>query len=268
MRRLIKPLGALLTVAAIASLSSCSTFDRNNVAATVNGHELTFEQLDNLTNSSTSASVQRETLSKWVQVAAATQGPLDASSADAISAADLALPVLLLPEGDGPAKATYDQGMTVSDIACVMLFPIESSVDPQAIIASITDADSFATAAKKYSIQKDLADSGGMLLNAQGVNCASSASVTRNQAFNAALLAADPKVGDATLVEFGTTTPQAMVIVRLRPYAELAPIDRAIVEHTAVSDAMLRIVTAAHVYVNPRLGRWDAATATVVPDAG
>ena len=69
MRRLVKPLGALLTVAAFASLSSCSTFDRHDVAASVNGHDLTFEQLDALTNSA-SASVQRETIKTWLQFAA------------------------------------------------------------------------------------------------------------------------------------------------------------------------------------------------------
>lgn len=268
MRRFITPLGALLTIAAAASLSSCNTFERHDIAASVNGHELTFEQLDQLTDGSTSASVQRDTITQWVQLAAATDGPLDSNSADALNAAAAGLGPGLLPEGDGPAKATYEQGVTVSDVVCLTAFQIETADDADAIIEGITDADSFAAAAAEFSMSDDLAQSGGLITDDSGTNCMPLGSLPLNEQFVAALVEADPRVGDAVLIEFGDIDPKARVITRLRAYDELSTDDLVTVEHTAVFEAFQRIIAEAHVFVNTRLGRWDATTASVVADEG
>ena len=264
MRRLIKPLGALLTVAAATSLSSCNTFDRHDVAASVNGHELTFEQLDSLIDGTTSASVQRDTLTQWVQLAAVTDGPLDSGTAESLNAAAAGLGESLLPEGDGPAKSTYEQGITVSDVVCVTAFQIESSDDADAIMEEITDADSFAAAAAEFSVSEDLAQTGGLITDDSGKNCLPPTSLPLNELFIAALIEADPPVGAAVLIEFGDTDPRARVITRLRPYDELTTADRVTVEHTAVFEAFQRTVASAEVYVNPRLGHWDPTSVSVV----
>lgn len=268
MRRFITPLGALLTVAAAASLSSCNTFERHDLAASVNGHELTFEQLDELTDGSTSASVQRDTISQWVQLAAVTEGPLDSSSAETLNAAAAGLGPSLLPEGDGPAKETYEQGVTVSDVVCLTAFQIETADDADAIIEGITDGESFAAAAAEFSVSDDLAQSGGLITDDSGNNCMPTSSLPLNELYVAALTEADPAVGDTVLIEFGDVDPQARVITRLRPYDELTTDDLVTVEHAAVFEAFQRIIAEADVFVNTRFGRWDATSASVVADEG
>ena len=252
MRRLITPLGALLSVAALSTLSSCSTFDRHDVAATVNGHELTFEQLDVLSDGSTSASLQRQTLSNWIRIAAPTEGPLDITSTDQFDAAWQTMLESIAP-ADGAAKDAYEQGVNVSEVVCLMAFQIETATDADAVLAEIDDAESFAATATEFSISQDHVE-----------GCATTSSL----AFIAELSEADPAVGDAVLIEVAGTTPASRLIVRITPYSELSDADRLEVDRSSVTEIVVDIVTKADVYVNPRLGRWDAATATVVADEG
>ncbi len=267
MRRLVKPLGALLTVAAFASLSSCSTFDRHDVAASVNGHDLTFEQLDALTNSA-SASVQRETIKTWLQFAAVTGGPTDASSADALDAATAEVLGDLGGMHEEEARARYEKGLAGSPYACLGAILIEASTDEQEVISKIDGGMSLADAAEQYSADPQLAATGGAVYadsTDPTTSCIPTADFTQGFAPAVVEPLTTADVGEPVYAEL---SDGARVILVLRAFAELTTDERQLLAKDFAELELTRILTTADVYVNPRLGRWDASTATVVPDYG
>jgi hypothetical protein len=66
-RRTVLAFGAL---AAVASLSSCSTFSRSDAVASVDDQEMSRDQLDQFTEGNSTGDAARLAISRWLQVAA------------------------------------------------------------------------------------------------------------------------------------------------------------------------------------------------------
>ena len=265
MRRFLTPLGALCAVATVTSLSSCSTFEQRDVAASVNGHEITFEQLGELAGDSTSASVLREVLSLWVGISLQTDGDVDLTSPDGLDTARNEAVLRLAEEVRGTAKEEYELGIDGADRLCARILTLAATDDADAILEELRDGRDFVDAVQQYSVSESLKGTGGLILDENGVNCVDAATFAQGlAAILESIVAAAPEVGEPTLVEYGDASAPGTLILLLRPYDDLEGADLAEVEHVAVGDAVAASYENADVFVNPRLGRWDASTNNVV----
>lgn len=260
---------SLLALATTFAASGCSTFQDRDVAARVNGHELTFEQLDTLTGGSTSGSAVRKAIESWVQVGAVVPADVSISTEDELNAASGDALNSLVQQYSEAGRAGYDKGFDGAALLCLAAIPLEASVDADAVLAEIADGKSFADAAAQYSANADYAATGGVIYDQQGRNCMDPD--TFAQVFSIIiepLKTASPAPGEVVLIEYGDTTPKARAIAMLRPYDSLTLDEQAQLSRDEIGAALQAVYAEAEVYVNPRIGRWDVATATVVADAG
>ena len=125
-----------------------------------------------------------------------------------------------------------------------------NSDDAKKVLAAITAGTSFADAAKQFSTDTTLAQNGGVVLDQNGAECLSSSTV------NSTIVEVLGKlpVGLPAAVDLGTLT----AVVAIRPFNTLKPESQQLVAAQA-------IVAKASVYVDPRYGRWDPVSASVVP---
>ena len=260
---------SLLALATTLSASGCSTVNDRDVVARVNGHELTFDQLDELAGGTTDGASLRSAVSTWVQVGAVvpsdvtidTEAALNSASGDALNA--------LVGQYAEGGKASYAKGFDGAELLCLAAIPLEASVDADAVLAEIAGGTSFADAAAEYSANADYAATGGVIYDQQGRNCmdpdtfASVFSIIIEP-----LQAAAPVPGEVVLIEYGDSTPKARAIAMLRPYDSLTIDEQAQLSRDEISAALQALYADAEVYVNPRVGRWDVVTATVVADEG
>lgn len=260
---------SLLALATTLAGSGCSTFQDRDVAARVNGHELTWAQLDTLAGGTSDGSRLRATLSSWVQVGAAVPDTIAIDTEAQLTSASSDVLASLVEQYSAAGRAAYDKGFDGADLLCLAAIPLEASVDADAVLAEIAGGTSFADAAAQYSANADYAASGGVIYDQQGRNCMDPE--TFAQVFSIIvepLKTAAPAPGEAVLIEYGDTTPKARAIAMLRPYDSLTVDEQAQMSRNEIGTALQALYAEADVYINPRLGHWDLATAQVVADAG
>ena len=263
MRRLTTTLGLLGTLALTVSLSSCSTFDRNDTAAIVNGTELTTDQLDTLAEHSTDAATIRTTLETWIRVISV-GGPAELTTPATLEAARNAIVEQLVAEHGDAAKAAYEKGLDGAPYLCLAAFPIADDITPSTVLGKLRSGTSFADAAKEYSTSEGLAASGGIVADqSTGQDCFDLATFTTNfsQELVDALNKAKATVGTAVVVDAGDGTN---LVLLLRGFDELSTSDQLLVAQDAIGAALLDIYAAADVWVNSRIGAWQPANGAVV----
>jgi hypothetical protein len=260
---------ALLAIAAAGVLSSCATFEDRDVAASVNGHEITFDQLATLTDDSTSASVLRDRLETWVRTVAATDSDAELLTVEAMQQALDDVVGAMVAENGAQWREQYELGLDGADYVCVGAIPLTASTDPAEVLAELRAGTTWAAAAEQYSSDPLLAASGGVLYDdfqsADPQGCYPSGSFASTYTPVAALIADEQlRVGVPEAVELETESEPLDLVMVLRSWDDLTIDEQSTVSTTGLQQLFLAKVTEADVYINPRIGRWDASTMAVV----
>ena len=249
-RRLVLTIGALV---AAGSLSSCSTFDHPDVAATVNGHELTRDELDRLADGTGSPVSFRTALTVWarlVLIEGDAYRTTPSTSDEVNERISAALPTLQRTEADG--ELYYSGGPAATGLACLSAIQANDEAKAQAAAAAIADGKSFSEAATTYSDDPALAESGGVLIGQDGSDCIAV------EQFSPALLEtiAGLRVGEPTDV---LPLGEAYVLIVARPWAELLPASQQLL----ISAAPPQQVRDGDVTIASRFGAWNQEKLTV-----
>lgn len=260
---MIRRLGVVATaVVAIVGLAGCDRYQPNEAAATVNGHEISIAQLEELAEGNTDPAVLRASLTAWIQVVAASAGTTEDELGELLTEADLAaqrtivLPPLIESTRD-QAQAEYELGLDGSPLLCMAVIPLAADTEPATVLSAFAAGDSFADLAAEYSDDPSLAEVGG-IISAGGQEC------LPTDQWNLELLdelrAERVVVGKPGVIVLNN----AEVVVLLRPYDELTAESHSTLAQGPVSDALLALYQSAEVKVNESIGTWDAEKAVVV----
>ena len=160
--------------------------------------------------------------------------------------------------GGANAKTLYESGVSGSPVICLAAIPVATLDDANNVLTTLQSGTSFADAAKQYSTDPTIGQAGGVVVGADGSECFDTAAVNP----------------DVTKVLTGTTVGQPVTaqlstltaVVMMRPYDDLLPESQARVASASVTDdQVVTMVGNTPVYVDPRYGRWDPASGSVVP---
>ncbi|MFM2078588.1 MAG: hypothetical protein RJA49_2478 [Actinomycetota bacterium] len=243
----------------VAALSSCSTSaSSNNTVAKADGQELTQTQLTSLTAGDNNGDAARKTIGQWLQVAAV-GGDLSAvvSISDLQKAGQKAATEMAAPFLPG-AGDLYAKGLDGSPTVCLGAIPVAATTDPQEVIDAMTAGMTLADAATKYSADPAQATSGGIVADANGNTCLPT---PLNTDITDQMTKAGAVPGKPVVLQLASSK----AIVVIRPFEDLSQQEQVSIVQNDVAKEFSKRLTAAEVYVNPRYGRWDAATGTVVP---
>lgn len=257
MRRLALPLGALV---AAVSFSSCSSVDHANVAAVVNGHELTNDQLSDLAEGSTNGDAIRELVKKWIEVVAVTGDASGIATAADLDSRKAGALTDLLAEFSDETRASYERGLDGSPLLCLSAIPLDTTVQASQVLAELASGTTFADAAKQYSSDDTLAGNGGVVTSADGVECLAA------DKFNTELLSLLSEAGAKVGTPVSVVLQSQELIVMLRPFDELTLSEAEMLQLGAedVGAELTSRYESADISVDRRLGTWDAATGQVL----
>ena len=233
-RRSAVPATLLVTVIGLFSLSSCATFNRNDVAARVGDRTLSASAARALVtpdDQHTIGDLLRRQLTAWIKL-------------DVIDEQQI--------------RSQYAKGISGSPSVCLAAIPVASFDGTDAIMKALQAGTSFADAARQFSGNSALASSGGIVLAEDGTECMPPSGLAPAVA---EALKTTP-VGQPIAADLDTFS----AVLLLRPYDELSFETRAAVGAASLSESQLAATLAdAKIYVDPRYGRWDPVTLSVVP---
>jgi len=255
-RRVVLATGVLL---AAATLSSCSTFSRSDVAAEVDGVRLSRSELNTLTGDASDGDAVRQVIGDWLRLAVLGGDVNGVTSAeDLATRREAAIEALAEPyiEDGRPA---YELGLAGSPLLCLGAIPLAAGTDTAPVIAAIEGGLTWAEAAQQYSADPSFAANGGLVLDQSGNNCLSPDGF--NQDLLATLAEAGAEVGKPVAVDVGG----APAVVLLRPFDDLSTTDKASFVSDQVAEELIERLDAVDIYVNPRFGLWDSASVAVLP---
>ena len=246
-------------------MSSCATVDRNGVAAEVRDHSLTpkvVEQLAAPNGTAATGDQLREQLTKWIRttVLETSAGPqVDVPPPATSAELDTRYAVALNALAGEDARDLYNTGVAGSPVICIAAVPTKTLDDANQVLTLVNNGLAFEDAARQHSTDTVIAQAGGIVRG--GVNndeeCLDPATV--NPKVVAALK--DSPIGTPITADLDTFS----AVLMLRPYDDLLPESQSLVASTVVSQEQLdALVDAADVYVDPRYGRWDPDTGSVV----
>ena len=222
------------TAASLLALSSCATFNRNDVAARVGNRSLSTAAARALVTPDAQQStgdLLRKELTAWIK-----------------------LDVL----DEQQTRAQYNKGLAGSPSVCLAAIPVATIDATAPILAALQSGMSFADAARQYSANAALANGGGVVLAPDGTECMPPNGLAPPVA---AALKTTP-VGQPIAADLSTFS----AVLLLRPYDDLSFESRAVVAAASVSELQLaQLLKDAHIYVDPRYGRWSAESLSVVP---
>ncbi|HZX54233.1 MAG TPA: hypothetical protein VFE86_06115 [Ilumatobacteraceae bacterium] len=255
--------GAIATAIALSTLSSCATFNRNGTAAEVGGRTLSQKEVQELAGGSedspATADALRDELTKWIRVAVienevGTAEPTTPTSSEEL---DTRLSTAISALGAGTAETTYETGLAASPVICLAAITVANIDDANTALAAINSGTSFSDAAHQFSTDTAIADAGGVVKGRDGSECI--APNTVNPAVTTALK--DTPVGQPIAADLGTFA----AVLLLRPYDELSDASKKLIASASVPQTQLdAVVDAADIFVDPRYGRWDNASGSVV----
>jgi len=259
----MSPRRATLAIVALASLSSCATFNRNDTAAKVGDRTLTQEEVQQLAGGSkddpATATALRDELTKWIRTAViedkvGTPPPTSPSSSEEL---DTRLSKAISALGADTAQTMYETGLSGSKVVCLRAITVANIDDANKALAAINSGTSFADAAHQFSTDTAIASAGGVVKGRDGSECI--APNTINPAVTKALQ--NTPIGQPIAADLGSFS----AVLMLRPYDELSDVSKKLIASASVPQARLdEVVDAAHIYVDPRYGRWDNASGSVV----
>jgi hypothetical protein len=252
---------ALLALLALPALASCATFNRNDVAAKVGDRTLSSTAAEALASTSATAATGdqlREQLTKWIRVSVLEASNGTSAPAAPTTSADLdnRLSQAISAIAGDKARTTYETGLG-SPVICLAAITVANLADADNVLATVNNGTPFADAAHQFSTDTVIAQAGGIVKGQDGSECIDPGSV--NPAVTAALK--DVPVGKPIAADLNTFS----AVLMLRPYDDLLPESKSLIARAAVPQQQLdAIVGAASIYVDPRYGRWDSASGSVV----
>lgn len=251
----------LATACALITLSSCATFNRNDAAVKVGDASLSAKAAEKLAatgDSPATADAIRGALTKWIRVTVL-EGSIGTAPAAITTPAELdtrlvqAIAVL----GSSKARSTYELGASGSPLLCLGAITVANIDDANSVLATINSGTSFSDAAHQFSTDTVIKDAGGVVKDTNGKECLAS------QSISAPVVSAlkDTPVGQPVAADLGTFS----AVLMLRPFADLLPESQALIASASVPQEQLdAIVDGANIYVDPRYGRWDRDSGSVV----
>ena len=257
------PLVVGLALVAATTISSCSTFDRADTAAVINGEHLTRAELDAIDGNLSGGDAMRQAITSWLQL-----GVMGGDTANITTAAELSTRIKAaivsisspyLPQ----AAANYALGLNGAPLLCLRAIPLAASTTPDSVLTALKGGMSFGDAAKQFSSDATLAASGGIVGDGNGTECLDPATQL-NADLMKVLKDAKLEVGVPADIIFKNNH----IIMELRPFDELGAQQKASFAQSLITEDLKKRVASAKVSVNPRYGRWDAASASVVALSG
>ncbi len=246
----------------LLTLSSCATFNRNDVAAKVGDRSLSSKTVESLASTGGAAATGdqlREQLTKWIRVTVleASNGTAAPSTPPTSADLDSRLSQAISTIAGDKARTTYESGLSGSPVICLAAITVNNIDDANNVLATVNNGTPFADAARQFSTDTVIAQAGGIVKGQDGSECIDPGTV--NTAVTAALK--DVPVGQPIAADLSTFS----AVLMLRPYDELLSESKSLIARAAVPQEQLdAIVGAANIYVDPRYGRWDAASGSVV----
>ena len=258
-RRLALSLGALVVA---VSFSSCGSVGQGDIVAEVNGVTLGRDTLAATVEDSTAGNDVRAALTAWVQVASVSDDAAEIGNREELLAeGERVIESVLADVGDA-SRAGYEKGLDGGSYLCLAAITLGNEVPGADVIAEIEAGMSFAEAATEFSTTERLAQTGGVVSDAQGATCLDQA------AFDVAF----PQIREV-LAEAGATVGQPVVVsdasgelvLLLRGYDELNLDEQRVLSQTQIGTALAAKVDAAEITISARIGRWDPVASQVVP---
>lgn len=242
---------------AVLIVASCDRYQPNEAAATVNGHEISLSQLDQLADGDDDPAVLRAALTAWIQVVAASDNPGELlTEADLAAQRALVIPPLI-EATQAEAQAQYEQGLDGSPLLCMAVIPLAAGTDSGTLLRAYAVGVPFAELAAQFSEDPSLVETGGVI-SVNGQEC------LPTDQWNVELLeqlrTEEIVVGEPGVIELNA----AEVIVLLRDFAELSTESQSALAQGPVSDALLALYQAADVTVHESIGAWDHEQGLVV----
>jgi hypothetical protein len=254
-RRIILAGGALV---AIASLSSCTTFSRSDAAAEVNGEELTRDELSMLTGGATDGDTARASITNWLSVAVLGGDVSNIASADDLAQRrSEAIDVLSAPFM-AEAQTKYELGLAGSPVLCLGAIPLAQGTDAATVISELEGGATLADTATKYSSDPTLAQAGGLVTDQNGNACLDATG------FKPELITTLTDAGAVPGTPVSVNLGSGDVVVLMRPFESLSQTEKATLVLDKVGADVRDRLNATKIYVNPRYGRWDEASVSVV----
>ena len=251
---------ALLTATAllaVAGLSACKRYEANEAAATVNGHEISLNQLSELVAGNEDPAVLRAALTAWIQVVAVSEDPGELLTEDALAARRSVIIPPLIESTQAETKALYEQGLDGGSALCLAVIPLAADVASATVLEALESGASFAQLATEFSEDPSLVETGGVIA-VEGQEC------LPLEQWNAELISllteADAQVGEPGVIILN----DAEVVVLLRPFDDLSDDSKILLAQGPVSQALLKLYNAADVTVNESIGTWDSEQGIVV----
>jgi len=252
---------ALSVLAGAALLASCSTFDRSDTAAVVDGVELSRSDLATLSDGSTDGDQLRSVINRWIQATILGADVSGVTTMDALSAVTgEAVASAVAPLAD-EARSVYETGLG-SPLVCLRAIPLAEDTSADEVLAALEAGQPFADAAATFASDPSLAQGGGILTDQSGNECFATNGLTPELVD--AMTAAGAEVGTPVAVELATVS----AVILLRPWEEFPPAQIGGLVPDQLRDLMTAMVDNSDVWVDSRYGAWDAATASVVAPAG
>jgi hypothetical protein len=238
-------------------LASCDRFQPNEAAATVNGHEISLAQLEELAEGNDDPAVLRASLTAWIQVVAASDDPGELlTEADLAAQRAIVIPPLIESTRD-QAREQYEQGLDGSPLLCLAVIPLAADTESGTVLRAYAVGVPFGDLAAEYSDDPSLIETGG-IISVDGQEC------LPIEQWNLELLdqlrTEEVAVGTPGVIVLN----DAEVVVLLRPYDELTTESQSSLAQGPVSDALLALYQSAEVRVNESVGAWDPEQGLVV----
>jgi len=246
-------------------MSSCATVDRNGLAVEVDDHSLTpasAEALASTDGTPATGDQLREQLTKWIRVTVLegsageqTDVPPPATSAEL----DQRYAVAVTNLAGEDAKTLYETGVDGSPVICIAAVTTANLDDANQVLTLLDSGMTFEDAARQHSTDTVIAQAGGIVRGGANGDQECLDPATVNPAVVAALKGTP--VGQPIAADLDTFS----AVLMLRPFDELLPESQSLVATTVISqDQLDALVDGADVYVDPRYGRWDPGTGSVV----
>jgi hypothetical protein len=246
-------------------MSSCATVDRNDVAAKVGEASLTPKVAETLAATGPLAATGdqlRAQITKWIRTAVLEefngQGNVEppTKSGDLDRRYTTAIVAIAGPD----ALDLYGSGVNGSPVICLAAITTATLEEANNVLTQLNNGTPFADAARANSLDTVIAQAGGIVRG--GVNgdeeCIDPQTVN-NPALITALQPAS--VG----VPFTAQLGNFAAVLMLRPFDELLPDSQALIASSVLQQGQLdALVDDADIYVDPRYGRWDTASGSVV----
>jgi hypothetical protein len=252
----------LVAVCALATLQSCATFNRNDAAAKVGDLSLSAKAAEKLAaadNNVATGDRLRLELTKWIRVTVfetSTGTPAPASEPTPADLDARLSQAIITIAGDN-ARTTYELGAGGSPFLCLAAITAASPEDANTALATINAGMAFDDAARMFSTDTVLAADGGIVKGPDGSECLQPTTV--NAAATDALQGVP--IGQPIVADLGTFS----AVLVMRPYDDLQPESKSLIATATVSqDQLDTMVGSSDIYVDPRYGRWDPETGTVV----